>query len=80
METKIQKWGNSLAVRLPKTIITKKALTEGTRVLITEQDDSILIQSARENTETLPDLLKRISKDNLHLETDWGKPQGKESW
>lgn len=80
METNIQKWGNSLGVRLPKSIADSQSLKEGSRVLVTETKTGIAIEVVKKRRRTLDDMLKGITKDNLHEEFDWGKPVGKEIW
>ncbi len=44
MTTKVQKWGNSLAVRLPKDMIRRLALKEGSGVVVREEKDTIIIR------------------------------------
>lgn len=44
MTTKIQKWGNSLAVRLPKTLTTHLGLQEGNEVMVDEREQNVLIK------------------------------------
>lgn len=44
MVTKIQKWGNSLAVRLPKKLITRLGLREGSEVMVDEREQNVLIK------------------------------------
>lgn len=78
MKTKIQKWGNSLAVRLPKAIATEKALTEGTGVLVSIKHDQIVIEP--DTDESLDALTARITPENLHSESDWGTKVGNEVW
>ncbi len=80
METNIQKWGNSLGVRLPKGIADRQSLKEGSRVLVTETKTGIAIEVVKKKRRTLDDMLKGMTKDNLHEEVDWGKPVGKEIW
>lgn len=81
METNIQKWGNSLGVRLPKNIADNQALKVGSRVVVTETKTGIAIEVVkRPKKYTLAGLLKGISKDNLHTETDWGDSVGNEIW
>ncbi|PIR85714.1 AbrB/MazE/SpoVT family DNA-binding domain-containing protein [Candidatus Kaiserbacteria bacterium CG10_big_fil_rev_8_21_14_0_10_44_10] len=79
MKTKIQKWGNSLGVRLPKNITEQKALRAGLGVSIVIKNDQIVIEP-REEELSLETLLNTVSADNLHKETDWSKTQGNEVW
>ena len=81
METNIQKWGNSLGVRLPKSIATNQSLKAGSRVAISETSTGIAIEVVKKSRKyTLAELLKGATKDNLHKETEWGDPVGNEVW
>jgi antitoxin MazE len=76
----ILKWGNSLAVRMPQALAIEARLAEGDRVSLSlGEDGSIVLRSARRNYQ-LRDLVAKITPKNRHGETDWGKPEGRESW
>ena len=73
METKIQKWGNSLAVRLPREVTKKFAsLREGSPVVVTEERARIVVKPLLRGRATLKELVGRITPENLHAEADWG--------
>ena len=76
MEAKIQKWGNSLGIRIPMNIIRDLALQNGSTVEIEEIEDKIIIKPKR----NLEDLLSCITADNLHGEIDFGITEGNETW
>jgi antitoxin MazE len=79
-ESTISKWGNSLAVRIPLAIAKQASLGEGDCVkLALDRDGGIVLRPARRKYE-LSDLVARITPKNRHRETDWGRPQGEESW
>ncbi len=79
-DSRITKWGNSLAVRIPLAIAKQASLAEGDRVkLALDREGGIVLRPARRKYE-LSDLVARITPKNRHRETDWGQPQGKESW
>lgn len=82
MTTKIQKWGNSFGVRLPREIIRKRALRAGSKVEVKDDKDGILIHVVAEHTPkpTLSELLRAVKKENLHKETIWDLPRGNEVW
>jgi antitoxin MazE len=80
METSIQKWGNSLGVRLPKQLAEKQSLKAGTRVLVTGTKTGVSIEVIESKQVSLADLVKNISSVNLHNETEWGTSVGKELW
>lgn len=79
MKTKIQKWGNSLGVRIPKNITEHKALKAGLGVNVVLKNNQIVIESIQEDV-SLTTLLSKMSPDSLHNETDWSEVQGKEIW
>ena len=79
METKLQKWGNSLGVRLPKAIAEQKALREGSSVSVSIVNDQIVIEAVAEEV-SLKSLLAEVSTNNLHVETDWSDVRGNEVW
>jgi len=81
METAIQKWGNSLAVRLPKELARKLKLREGSAVLVTEDSKRrIVIKHTHKKRVGLAELVSKINRNNMHREVEWGTRQGKEAW
>jgi antitoxin MazE len=78
MSVKIQKWGNSLGVRIPKSVIEKANLIENSMVEIENKNGGISIFPARAKF-TLNDLLSDISKDNLPDKENFAI-EGKEIW
>jgi antitoxin MazE len=79
MKTKVQKWGNSLALRIPKPFALEINLEDNSDVNVSLQGGKIVIEPVQKEF-LLEDLVKGITKNNRHTETDWGKPQGKETW
>ena len=79
-ETTVSKWGNSLAVRIPRSVAREARLSEGDCLAMDlDRDGSIVLRSARKKYD-LTELVSRITAKNRHRETNWGQPQGKESW
>ena len=78
MSAKIQKWGNSLGIRIPKSIIEKANLNENSEVEIENKDGAIII-FPRQKKLSLDKLLSEITKDNLHKESD-DEAEGNEVW
>lgn len=79
MRTRVARWGNSLAVRIPGGLAADLALTEGAGVSISVEGGRLVLQP--ENVK--PDLLALVAgirDDNLHGETNWGEPNGAEVW
>jgi antitoxin MazE len=76
---RVARWGNSLAVRLPKTVAEQAQLQEGAEIDIAVTDGRITIQR-RPPAYSLDELVEQVTPDNRHDETDWGEPQGDEVW
>ena len=81
METNIQKWGNSLGVRLPKQIALNQSLKEGSRVVVTETATGIAIEVVKnKKCNTLAEMLAAVTPENMHEPIDWGGRVGNEIW
>jgi antitoxin MazE len=80
MKTRIQKWGNSLAVRIPKAYAEEAGLGENSTVDISMSDKNLILKPLTKARLTLDMLLSGITQDNIHSEMDWGKPEGREEW
>ncbi|MCF8374566.1 MAG: AbrB/MazE/SpoVT family DNA-binding domain-containing protein [Bacteroidales bacterium] len=80
MLTKVQKWGNSLALRIPKTFANDARLENDSPVDISFADGQIVIKPISSPNWTLGELLAGINKDNIHNEIDTGLPVGNEIW
>jgi antitoxin MazE len=78
MSVKIQKWGNSLGVRIPKNVIEKVNLHENSEVEIESKNGVIVIFPAKKHY-SLDSLLEQITKDNIHTEEEFGV-EGNEVW
>jgi antitoxin MazE len=79
MQTRIQKWGNSLAVRIPKAFAEEANLSEDSSVEMSVVNGKLIIQNAV-YIPTLEEMLAQITDDNIHDAVDWGGPVGKEIW
>ena len=80
MQAKIQKWGNSLALRIPKTLADETGLNMDSPVEIKVIDGQIHIIPVQDPYYDLDTLLDGITPDNLHGEISTGKAVGKEIW
>jgi antitoxin MazE len=80
MQSRIQKWGNSLALRIPHSFAQETGLDRDVVVEISVQDGRLVIAPAFANVPTLGELLDGISPDNLHTEVETGPAQGDEAW
>lgn len=79
MKTKIAKWGNSLAVRVPQPFAEEVGLEEGREVDLSLVDGKLVLSPSREEW-SLDRLVAGITKNNVHSEIDTGPPMGKEIW
>jgi antitoxin MazE len=77
--TQIAKWGNSLALRLPKSVALEAQVDEGDTVNVTVRNGAIVVRPNRP-TYSLEQLVARITPRNRHKESDWGTPVGDEVW
>ncbi len=80
MLTKIQKWGNSLAVRIPKVMADELKLGDGGSVQLSMKEHSLVIEPVPESSWSLVALLAGVTDENRHEDWDSGEPLGRESW
>jgi antitoxin MazE len=79
MKSRIQKWGNSLALRIPKSFAIEAGLCENTAVELSVTEGKLVVQPHEEPL-SLDRLLAKITDENLHGEWDTGPTVGKEIW
>jgi antitoxin MazE len=80
MKTQVQKWGNSLAVRIPKAYASDLGLEPESAVELVLEDGSLVVRPAAETEYRLDELLARVTEANIHGEEDWGDAAGGEKW
>ena len=80
MRTKVQKWGNSLAIRIPKLFAQNIRLRNNDSVELLLKKGNLIISPIIDEEYTLEELLSGVTVDNVHNEIDTGKPVGKEVW
>ncbi|MCI0628066.1 MAG: AbrB/MazE/SpoVT family DNA-binding domain-containing protein [Acidobacteria bacterium] len=80
MRLQVQKWGNSLALRIPKPFAQDAAVEEGTLVDVSVSEGKLVVTPVRKRTITLKQLLTKVHRGNLHGEVDSGPPVGREAW
>jgi antitoxin MazE len=76
----IQKWGNSLALRIPKAVARDTKLKNGSVVNLAVRKGMVVIEPAKKAKYQLDDLLKGVSKKNIHRSVDTGPAVGREVW
>jgi antitoxin MazE len=77
--TQLARWGNSLALRLPKSVAREARLDEGDTVDVSVRNGAIVIRPSRPSY-SLEELVAKITPRNRHDESDWGAPVGDEAW
>lgn len=80
MRTRVQKWGNSLALRIPKAFALEVGLEKDGEVELSVEGGRLVVVPPVAPLYTLDELLAGVRPSNLHAETDWGPPVGKEIW
>ncbi|MDO8950936.1 MAG: AbrB/MazE/SpoVT family DNA-binding domain-containing protein [Actinomycetota bacterium] len=80
MKTKVQKWGNSLAVRIPKTFAEEVGLKDDTSIEMRLVKGGLLLAPTAEWTPSLDEMLATVTDSNLHDEVETGPAQGSEAW
>jgi len=77
MQTVVQKWGNSLGIRIPAVFTREFNLKNGSSVEIIEEEGKLVIVPKKQS---LDELLSLVTKDNIHSSVDTGSSVGKEEW
>lgn len=80
MVAKVQKWGNSQGLRLPKHVLDSADISLGDEVEIIVGEEEILVRKLKRPKASLEELVARIPKDYKPEEFDLGRPMGKEEW
>ena len=80
MRTRIQKWGNSLALRIPKSFALEIGIQRETSVDVSLSDGKLMIAPVANPKPSLKQLLEKVTEENLHHEIETGQVTGKEIW
>jgi antitoxin MazE len=78
MKTSVQKWGNSLAVRIPKSLAVEAKLRKGTSMQLSLERGRLVFTPEIKKQLSLKTLLAKVKPGSLHPETDWGPDEGRE--
>lgn len=79
MRVRVRKWGNSLALRIPKPFAEEAEVREGTVLDLSVQGGRFVAKPVVQAKYTLRQLLRGVAEDNIHEESDWGRPAGREA-
>jgi antitoxin MazE len=77
MTATIQKWGNSLALRIPLAVAKQIHVQEGDAVMLKVGASGLTVKAIPKRLK-LDDLLDKVTQENLHEATDWGADVGRE--
>jgi antitoxin MazE len=80
MEARVQKWGHSLALRIPSSFVKKTRILPGSRVDLSEVKGKLVITPLETDDPTLDMLLAGVTAENLHHEVSTGAAIGNEAW
>ena len=80
MNTTVQKWGNSLALRIPRSVAEDIRLHQGSVVDMTLVAGKIVVKPRRQRHYALAQLLRGVTRRNRHTALNWGERVGQEAW
>jgi antitoxin MazE len=80
METRVKKWGNSLALRIPKPLAIEVGLEDDSPVELSLVEGRLIVEPLVREERSLEQLLAQVTESNLHGETDTGPAVGNEAW
>ena len=80
MEARLQKWGNSIGIRIPSSILKSLNLKTNDILDIIEEDDKIVISKTKKAKINLKKLFDEYKGDNIAKEFKWDEPRGREIW
>lgn len=80
MTTVLQKWGNSLALRIPSSFAKDIRLHQGSEVEVSLVEGKMVMEPKGKTKPSLAKMLKGITDTNRHSEQPYGGPKGREAW
>ncbi|MBS4030634.1 MAG: AbrB/MazE/SpoVT family DNA-binding domain-containing protein [Clostridiales bacterium] len=80
MRVKVQKWGNSIALRIPKSFANQTSIKLGSSVDLSIHDGKLIIEPINQEEYNFKTLISEIKESNLHKEYFNDKPKGREIW
>lgn len=76
--SKIERWGNNLAIRIPHSLANSLRLSPGKSVTISVREGALIVRPCNPVKHSLRELLRKIKPKHLHSETNFGSDQGSE--
>ena len=80
MEARLQKWGNSIGIRIPNSILKDLNLKVNDILVFKQEDDKIIMSIKKDKKISLKDRFENYEGDCVSESFDWGEPMGKEIW
>lgn len=80
MKTRAQRWGNSLAVRIPRAFADEMSIGDGSAVDLHVVEGALVVEPCAPAALVLADLLAGVTEENIHEAVEWGPPRGREVW
>ena len=80
MHVRVQKWGNSLAIRIPKPLAEDAEVKEGTVLNLAVSEGKVVAAPVQIKKTSVKQLLAKVTRKNLHAEVDFGPSVGREIW
>jgi antitoxin MazE len=80
MHVRVRKWGNSLAIKIPKPLAEDSEVKEGTVLNLAISEGKVVATPIQKKRLSFKQLLAKVNKKNLHEEIDFGSPVGRETW
>jgi antitoxin MazE len=80
VRARVQRWGNSLALRIPSAFALETTIEQGSEVELTLENGRLVVTPVAEPAFSLEGLLAEVTPENLHAEVDCGTPEGAEAW
>lgn len=79
MISKIQDWGNSQGIRIPKSILDELNWSKNEEIIIKVQDNKLIIEKEKKR-KNIKELFENYNKEYQPIEIDWGNQVGDEIW
>ncbi len=80
MHTRLQEWGNSLGLRIPKSFAAEVGVEAGSEVDLSVRAGDLRVRALQQRRLSLAALLREVTRKNLHSEIETGDSVGREAW
>ena len=80
MKTTVKRWGNSLALRIPRSVAAEAGVENGSTVDVRVEEGTMVVRPTSRVTYDLKALLRKVTRSNLHGGVATGRPRGREAW